>query len=378
MIPMKRAGFFGILLLLILPLFSQSEEDKIIEALQGYMVGTSYHYPDSVLSAFMPKANMFLENREKELFLMKIEDYAGRIDRSKAGEFNGRVSYILDIDRFGLIATAKLEVLIPAIEKRFIDYLLLRKLEGEWKIISKTATSETSVRQGKKALLIVSSACKQGKSDLPAGNSFSEVMLAYHGYQQAGYHVDILSPKGGKVPLAYINPADSLHLAYLYDKEFMYRMANTLPPNKIRSSEYDIVQFTGGSAPIFDIPENKAIQEIAMSIYEEHNGVIAAVCHGTAGIVNLKTEDGKYLIEGKNVNGVPDAQENKSLAHYQHYPFIIETVMKERGGIFKHSDIRDPHMEVAGRLITGQNSVSTEMVTKKSIEVSEALKEEAP
>ncbi|MEM7514551.1 MAG: nuclear transport factor 2 family protein, partial [Bacteroidota bacterium] len=336
------------------------------------------NYPDRVLSSFMPEANMFLENRDKELFLMKIEDYAGRIDKSKAGEFNGRISHILDIDMFGLIATAKLEVLIPSINRRFIDYLLLRKLEGEWKIISKTATSETSDRTSKKALLVVSSACKQGKSDLPAGNSFPEVMLAYHGYQQAGYHVDILSPNGGRVPLVYINSTDSLTLAYLYDKEFMYRLSHTLCPDEINSSEYDIIQYTGGSAPIFDIPENKAIQEIAMSIYEEHNGVIAAVCHGTAGIVNLKTEDGKYLIEGKNVNGVPDAQENKSLAHYQHYPFIIETVMKERGGIFKHSDIREPHMEVAGRLITGQNSVSTDMVTQKSIEVSEALEQKTP
>ncbi len=370
---MKRVGLFSILLLFLSPLFSQSEEDKIIEALQGYMVGTSYNYADRVLSSFMPGTNMFLENREKELFLMKIEEYAGRIDRSKAGEFTGRVSHILDIDRFGVIATAKLEVLIPSIDKRFIDYLLLRKLEGEWKIISKTATSETSDRHGKKALLVVSSTNRQGASDLPAGNSFPEVMLAYHGYQQAGYHVDILSPKGGSVPLVYINSTDSLHLAYLYDKEFMYRLSHTLCPDEINSAEYDIIQYTGGSAPIFDIPENKAIQEIAMSIYEEHNGVIAAVCHGTAGIVNLKTEDGKYLIEGKNVNGVPDRQENKSLAHYQHYPFIIETVMKERGGIFKHSDIQEPHMEVAGRLITGQNSVSTEMVTKKSIEVSEAL-----
>ncbi|MEL6193609.1 MAG: nuclear transport factor 2 family protein [Bacteroidota bacterium] len=375
---MKRIGILPILLLFLTPLFSQCEEDKIIEALQGYMVGTSYNYPDRVLSSFMPEANMFLENREKELFLMKIEDYAGRIDKSKAGEFNGRVSHILDIDRFGVIATAKLEVLIPSIDKRFIDYLLLRKLEGEWKIISKTATSEANDRHGKKALLVVSSVDKQGTSELPAGNSFPEVMLAYHGYQQAGYHVDILSPKGGKVPLVYINSTDSLTLAYLYDKEFMYRLSNTLCPDEIKSSEYDIIQYTGGSAPIFDIPENKAIQEIAMNIYEEHNGVIAAVCHGTAGIVNLKTEDGKYLIEGKNVNGVPDRQENKSLAHYQHYPFIIETVMKERGGIFKHSDIQEPHMEVAGRLITGQNSVSTEMVTQKSIEVSEAMEQKTP
>ena len=209
----------------------------------------------------------------------------------------------------------------------------------------------------------------QGESDLAAGNSFSEVVIAYDEYQKAGYHVDIISPLGGKVPLAYINPSDSLQLTYLYAPEFMYALKNTKKPNEIRPDEYDIIQFTGGSAPIFDIPENEEIQKIAMHIYEKNGGVIAAVCHGTAGIVNLKTSEGEYLISNKNVNGVPDSHESKNLPHYLHYPFIIEDVMKERGAIFKHSEIRTPHMEIDGRLVTGQNSLSSEMVTKKSIEV---------
>lgn len=351
-----------------------TETEQIRAVINDYIIGTSYNYPEQTKAAFIPSANMFLDHPEKPLFVMTIEKYAEGLAKSEAGVFNGRVTNILSIDQFEGIASAKLEVLIPNYGKRFIDLLLLKKLENGWKIISKTAGSEVSERTTNKVLLIVSNATRQGKSDLAAGNSFSEVVLAYDGYQKAGYHVDIVSPLGGEVPLAYINPADSLQLNYLYNSDFMYSLKDTRKPSDIKAEDYDIVQFTGGSAPIFDIPQNAALQQIAMDIYEKNNGVIAAVCHGTAGIVHLKTSDGKYLVEGKNVNGVPDAHESKNLPHYEHYPFIIETVLKERGGQFKHSDIRSPHMEVDGRLVTGQNSLSSKMVTEKSIEISQQLK----
>ena len=354
-------------------LFAQTDEDQIEVALNGYIEGTSYNYPDRVLSAFMPGANMFLDHPDKPLFVMKIEEYAGRIAKNEPGKFTGRVTNILSVDRFEGIAVAKLEVLIPSMGKRFIDLLLLKKLEAGWKIISKTAGSEVSNQKGKKALLVLSSATFQGDSDLPAGNSFSEVVIAYDGYQKAGYHVDIVSPKGGKVPIVYINATVSIQAQYLFDADFMYALENTNAPDEINPDEYDIVQFTGGSAPIFDIPENEAIQKIAMHIYEKNKGVLASVCHGSAALANLKTSDGKYLVDGKNVNGFPDSHENKSLPHYKQYPFIIETMIKSRGGIFKHSEKGTAHMEVDGRLVTGQNFQSTEMVTQKSIEISQAL-----
>lgn len=349
---------------------NNSEIEQIRKTINHYIVGTAYNYPDELKSAFIPNANMFLDHKDKPLFVMTIEEYADHIAKhSKKGDFNGRMTNILSIDRFGDIATAKLEVIVPSFEMRFVDMLLMKKLEEGWKIISKTAESEPSNEKGNKVLLVLSNVEYQGKSELPAGNSFSEVVIAYDEYQKADYHIDIISPLGGKVPLSYINPSDSLQLAYLYESEFMYALENTKKPSDINPNEYDIIQFTGGSAPIFDIPENEEIQKIAMHIYEKNEGVIVAVCHGTAGIVNLKTSNNQYLVTNKNVNGVPDSHESKNLPHYKHYPFIIEDVLKERGGNFKHSEIRMPHMEVDGRLITGQNSLSSKMVTKKSIEV---------
>ncbi|WP_452225002.1 nuclear transport factor 2 family protein [Lacinutrix chionoecetis] len=369
---MKTKIIILITLLSTLYGFSQTEDKtQIRETLNNYIEGTSYNLVEQLKAAFIPEANMFLEHKDNPLHLMKIEEYAALFAKGEAGKFNGRVSNILLIDQFEGIAMAKLEVI--AFGKRFIDMILLKKIETGWKIISKTAGSEITENKGNRALLVVSNARFQGRSNLPAGNSFSEVVLAYHTYKKANYHVDIVSPLGGEAPLSYINPADSLQSSYLYNAEFMYALKNTRKPSQIKPENYNIIQFTGGSAPIFDVPQNTQIQNIAMQIYDKKNGVIAAVCHGTAGIVNLKTVDGNYLVAGKTVNGVPDSHESKKLKHYQYYPFIIETVLKERGGNFKHSKILTPHMEVDGKLVTGQNSLSSIMVTKKSIEVSETL-----
>ena len=116
--------------------YGQNEKDQIKKVIESYAIGTAYNYPEKIKSAFLPKANMFLDHNEKPLFVMTVEEYAAHIAKhSEPGKFNGRTTNILSIDRFGEIATAKLEVIVPSMEMRFIDFLLLKKLEDGWKII---------------------------------------------------------------------------------------------------------------------------------------------------------------------------------------------------------------------------------------------------
>ncbi|MGD1839360.1 MAG: nuclear transport factor 2 family protein [Thermonemataceae bacterium] len=353
---------------------TQTEEEQITTVINRYIIGTSYSFPDTLKAAFMPEAKMFLDKAGEPLFVMTIEQYAALVAKGEAGKFNGRTTNILSIDQFQGIAMAKLEVIIPSLQKRFVDMLLLKKLDNGWKIISKTAGSEQSKREGNKVLIVTSNAAHRAKAEFSTGNSFSEVSVAYFTYQQAGYHVDFVSPKGGAIPLAYINPYDSLHAAALYDTDFMYALSHTQKPTEVNPDEYDIILYTGGSAPIFDIPQNTDIQRIATHIYEQKKGVVAAVCHGTAGIVNIKTSDGKYLVAGKNVNGYPEAFENKESALYKHYPFVIEKEIEKRGGMFEYGEKAKAYQVTDGRLVTGQNFQSTKVLAQKSIEISRKLK----
>lgn len=222
-----------------------------------------------------------------------------------------------------------------------------------------------------KILFVVSNARYYGDSEMNTANHFAEIVFAYHVFDSAGFKVDFVSPHGGKVPLGYIW-SDTLLMDYLYKSEFMEQLASTKAPSQVLAMEYAAVFYAGGGAAMFEVPNNQPIQKLAMDIYEQKEGVVSAVCHGTAGIANLKKADGSFLVSGKRVNGFPDLFEDKEAAYYQEFPFSIEEQIKANGGIFNYSEKGwDGYLEADDRLITGQDPTSSAAVAK---EVIKALK----
>ncbi|PCH74872.1 MAG: peptidase [Flavobacteriaceae bacterium] len=354
-------------LMLSTSMVAQIEQFQIRNAILNYINGTSYNQPQLIEKAFYSDAYLYLENKDKELWIVPIQKYTSWYKNKKEGEFTGRIGNIISIDNFKNIATAKAEIIIPEINKRYIDLFLLKKIKNEWKIISKSASNEESNQKGDKILFIVSNASFYGKSDIPTGNSFSEIVNAYDTFKKAGFTVDFVSPKGGSIPLAYINTSDSLQMNFLYNPDFMFALKNTKKPKEIVAKNYKAVHYIGGGSAMYGVPENKDIQKISMTIYEKYNGIISSVCHGTAGIVNLKTKDGNYLYKNKVVNGYPDSFENKEAEYFKHFPFLIQQTLEERGGVFKFSKRNVSHVEVQGNLITGQNYLSSKDVALKMI-----------
>jgi putative intracellular protease/amidase len=367
-----RKIFFTILFALVSNLsFSQSEQSLIENCIQNYIVGTSYNMPESISKAFYPEANLFLSHKEKPLWIVPASEYVTWFKKGNHGEFNGRIGKIISIEYFNDIAIAKAEILIPQRKQEFMDMFLLKKIQGEWKIISKSASSKTSNKSGKKILFIVSNAHYYGNSTIPTGNSFAEIVNAYDTFVNSGYTVDFVSPKGGDIPLAYINTSDSLQKKYLYNQDFMYAIGHTASPKEIDYKFYSAVHYIGGGSAMYDVPENLDIQRITMQVYEDNNGIISSVCHGTAGIVNLKTKNGKFLVEGKKVSGYPDSFEKKDGEYFKHFPFLIQKTIEERGGEFKFSKRNESYVEQDGRIVTGQNFQSSNGVALKIIELIE-------
>lgn len=122
---------------------AQSEADQLRACLLDYINGTSYNQPAQIEKAFYDKANLYLSKPDEPIFLVPPKEYASWFNRGKAGEANGRVGNILSIDISNDIAIAKAEILIPAKNLRYIDLFLLKKLDNQWKIISKAATLMT-------------------------------------------------------------------------------------------------------------------------------------------------------------------------------------------------------------------------------------------
>jgi len=349
--------------------YSTSSSNALIEkTLQNYMEGSSYNKLDMLESAFSETATLYLTNRDGLFKRYTPKEYTAFFKDAEKGKFNGRDAKVFEIEQIKDIATAKVEIAGPEREWVYIDLFLLKKFEEEWKIISKTATRVDDPKQNS-VLFIVSNAHFYGDTKISTGNSFSELVNAYDVFKNAGYNVDFVSPKGGAVPLAYINTSDGMSKKYLYDTDFMNALKNTKSPSEINASKYKAVQYIGGGSAMFGVPENKEIQKIAMDVYEKHNGIISSVCHGTAGIVNLKTKDGKYLVDGKRVSGYPDDYENKSEPYFKTFPFLIKKTIEERGGSFRFSERGKFTLEVDGRLVTGQNFQSSKPVSLKILEL---------
>ena len=346
---------------------TSQDHQAIRQTLQHYLQGTSYNQQDQISQAFHPQADLLLAKADQPFWKVPLSDYLSWFPAAKAGQFNGRIGEILSIEVDGDIATAKAEILLPQKQQRFIDVFLLKRINQQWQIISKAATQQQSVQSGQRILFILSSAHFHGSSQLPAGASFSEIVNAYAEFKQAGFTVDFISPAGGAVPLAYIDTSDPAQKAHLYNQDFMQALKHTRTAVELNAADYRAVHYIGGSSAMYGVAEDSHIAKLVMDIYQQHQGIISAVCHGTAGIVHLKTADGQYLVKGKRVSGYPDAFEKQDAAYYQHFPFKIQQTIESRGGLFRHGKAGAAYVEVDGRLITGTNFQSSAGVAKAII-----------
>lgn len=219
----------------------------------------------------------------------------------------------------------------------------------------------------KKILVILTNTAKYGTKNEATGLWLSEATEFVKELIQAGYVLDYVSPRGGYVPIdprslknAYVNE----EVFALYGSEdFQNRaLANSLKPSDINASDYLAVYYTGGHGVVWDFPDNKALQAISREIYEQ-GGYVTSVCHGLAGLLNIKTSDGSYLISGKTLTGFTEAEEILS-GKKRLVPFGTEKEARNRGAKFVKKRAFSSFAVQDGHLITGQNPMSGQAVAK--------------
>ena len=114
---------------------------------------------------------------------------------------------------------------------------------------------------------------------------------------------------------------------------------------------------------MYDFPDNVTLQEILRNHYE-NNKVVAAICHGVGGLLNVRLSDGEYMIKGLNITGF-DWFEETLARRKNEVPFNLEAALKERGVHYKKALIPMTSNVVAdGSLITGQNPFSSKEMAK--------------
>nr|MCU0627414.1 type 1 glutamine amidotransferase domain-containing protein [Gemmatimonadaceae bacterium] len=120
--------------------------------------------------------------------------------------------------------------------------------------------------------------------------------------------------------------------------------------------EHDAVLFVGGHGTMWDFANDEAIATIIREI-DAQGGIVAAVCHGPAALVQATRADGTPLVAGRRIATFTDAEE-RAVGLHETVPFLLESTLAARGAQVTAAAPWQANVVVDGRLITGQNPAS--------------------
>ena len=147
------------------------------------------------------------------------------------------------------------------------------------------------------------------------------------------------------------------------DRAFMNLLNHTMKVSEVDAATYDAIYMTGGHGVMFDFRQSTHLAALTAT-FCEMNKVISAVCHGPAGLLEVKLRNGHYLLAGKNVTGF-SWKEEELAKREQAVPFSLEGELQRRGAKYSKALVPfNSHVVRDGHLITGQNPGSAKDVAK--------------
>lgn len=217
----------------------------------------------------------------------------------------------------------------------------------------------------RKILIILTSHTELPETKEKTGFWFEEMSTPYYEFKDSGFDVDIASINGGKVEAdpASVDKAINSVDRFMKDEVAMAKIENSISIKDLEAENYEAVFLSGGHGTMWDFYPNPELDKLIESFISEDK-VIAAVCHGPAGLLNLKNDDGTYFVANKKLTGFTNKEEvlaKKATI----VPYMLETELKNRKAIFKGTMIPFKKNVVQdGKLITGQNPKSSEGVAE--------------
>lgn len=220
-----------------------------------------------------------------------------------------------------------------------------------------------------KALIILTNVASYDSIDRPTGLWLSELTHFYDVLVEHQIDTDVVSPQGGYVPIdpQSLLSMDATDWKYYRDADFRdHVLGATLSPDQVTASDYDLIYYAGGHGTMWDFPKSTAVASIASQVYQ-NGGLVAAVCHGVAGLVPIKDENNQPLVANKHLTGFSNAEEAANETT-EAVPFLAEDALKDLGALYQAGDPFTSFVQVDGRLLTGQNPQSAHDLAVKVIE----------
>lgn len=221
----------------------------------------------------------------------------------------------------------------------------------------------------KKVLMIAANADTSPTTGWPIGFWWAELTHPYWVFTEAGYEVDIVSPKGGDLQAdGFSDPEDAsgysahdlISLGFKKSATHSAMLKGTRSIVDVSLDGYDAIFLAGGQSPMVTMIDDADLHAFVAKAYETGK-IVAIVCHGTCVLLKTKLSNGELLVKGKTWTGFANSEEAYADAFVgkKIQPFWIEEEAKKIEGtnfvvdsMFKPFAIRD------GNLITGQQQYS--------------------
>ena len=208
----------------------------------------------------------------------------------------------------------------------------------------------------KPILCVVTSHPIRGDTGEPTGFAMVELTHPLAVFQEAGIPTEIASIRGGHPPIDFFDLTDPVNDRFWKDRKFRDVLANSLILGELDPSRYSAVFFAGGHGTMWDFADNPAVQRVIRDIWEA-GGIVSAVCHGPAALVNATLSDGRYLVAGKKLAAFTD-EEEAEVGYTKVVPYLLATTLKARGALHQPRPNWSENVATEDRLITGQNPTS--------------------
>jgi putative intracellular protease/amidase len=148
------------------------------------------------------------------------------------------------------------------------------------------------------------------------------------------------------------------------------QLASPAALEALSADDYDGVFVPGGHGPMEDLASSDELGRLVLTMLDDDK-VVAAVCHGPAGLLSAMRPDGTWAFAGRKLAGFTNDEETQAgLADKA--PWLLEERMREAGGELEGGPAWQPFSVVDDNVVTGQNPASSGEVAEKAVEALDA------
>lgn len=219
--------------------------------------------------------------------------------------------------------------------------------------------------------MVLTSHEELGQTGRKTGIWLDEFAAPYYLFTDAGATVTLASPLGGKPP---VDPSSDVAdaqsaatLRFKADVSAQSVFAATRPLRAMSAMDFDAVFYPGGHGPLWDLVSDADSIRLIETMLREGKPV-AAVCHGPAVLRDVRNPDGSSILSGRAVTGFTNSEE-ASAGLLDAVPFLVEDMLRAKGGMFTRRGDWRSHVVSDGLLITGQNPGSAGPAARTLLEL---------